>query len=460
MNNPLFRRVGQNQFKLTESVIISDQTNSLLREAYEKDLAFLQEQLITEGIWDKLKQTVGGAVDKAGGKAKELLVKPLIKMIMDKVKKDDPTGFAKLQQMSKAGGVGKIMNSPAIKQKSDAIGKQLQTIQENMTLDEMDDFLQEYIDGVLEEARILKDDPRNVRRRELAAQRRAARNNPTSPATKASVSQTGSASAEGPAAKASVNQKGNARARNGGVAAANQTGDSKANVKPKRGGKPTEKPVPAPKRTPAPSPAPNKTPSPAPAPSPAPSPAPNKTPSPDQKEQPSKEDPSMLQKIKAGVGGMVSKVYSWIKANPKLTAGIAIALVAAIVTAVAMNSGSGENMVQSELEKSSTPEQPAAQQAAQPASQPAQNTSQKNPNDFLYPRDGSSEEKVSNALNYARLNRDRYISSMELEKIIGYTPQGSVANRNQQMLTWYKNGKIGDNELADWFKTLANRAPK
>jgi len=150
-----------------------------LAEAFEHDLKRLEETLISEGfgdVWNKIKQK-GGEI--AHG-AKQALLKPLLKIVIDKIAKDDPEGLAKLTNAAKTNpaSIEKLMDNPAIKAKEKEVSRELSSIQEMLTEDEHEEIFQEYVDKVLEEARVLRDDPRNVRRRERAAQRRQAKTVP------------------------------------------------------------------------------------------------------------------------------------------------------------------------------------------------------------------------------------------------------------------------------------------
>ena len=136
------------------------------------DLKYLEQKLIEEGLWDAIKQKVGDATNKT----KEILLKPLIKLVVDKIAKDDPQGFSKLQQYSAdQSKIKDLLNHPDIKKKESEIGREVASLKESLSEAEHDDFIQEYIDAVLDEARVLRDDPRNVKRRERYQQRRAAR---------------------------------------------------------------------------------------------------------------------------------------------------------------------------------------------------------------------------------------------------------------------------------------------
>jgi hypothetical protein len=262
--------------------LISEQhkDTSPLAHLLEKDLTYLQERLIEEGLWDTIKQKVGGALEKTGEKAKEILVKPLIKVVLDKIAKDDPEGFAKLQQHAQKDpqNIKKLLDHPDIKKQQDKIEKELGNIQENLTEEQAEDFLQEYMDAVLEEARVLRDDPRNIKRRERYAQRKAERSKQKKPAAGDNIKQ---------GAKQLGKGLGQA-ADKIGIKAIEKGGDfiKGAADLAKKG-----------------------------------------------------LDTQVGQAAKGAVGGLIGKVYGWVKKNPKLSAGIGLGLLGAIFAAASIGSG-------------------------------------------------------------------------------------------------------------------------
>jgi hypothetical protein len=280
---------------INESYISSSPFEGNLNE----DLKYLEQKLIEEGLWDVIKQKVGDASNKT----KEILLKPLIKLVVDKIAKDDPQGFSKLQQYSAdQSKIKDLLNHPDIKKKESEIGKEVASVKESLSEAEHDDFIQEYIDAVLDEARVLRDDPRNVKRRERYQQRRAARAGQTpSPASKKTdpvkvdKSEPSQPKNDEPTAGQNIKQgaaqlgKGIAQgADKFGVAAIEKGGDLMAKA---MGG--VGKGVQALAQT-----------------------------------EPGK-----------AVGGLIGKIYQWAKAHPKITATAGIALLALIGTAAAIGSG-------------------------------------------------------------------------------------------------------------------------
>jgi hypothetical protein len=280
--------------KLKDLINEQHKNNSPLAHSLEKDLAYLQERLIEEGLWDTIKQKVSGALEKTGEKTKELLIKPLVKVILDKIAKDDPKGFAQIQQYAQKDpeNIQKLLDHPSIKKQQNKVEKELGNIQETLTEEQAEDFLQEYMDAVLEEARVLKDDPRNVARRARYAKRKADRlaggNAPTPP-------KDADTKKEEPSAGDNIKQgskqlaKGLGQAADkAGIWAIEKGGDAikgAANLIGKG------------------------------------------------------MDTKVGQAAKGAVGGLISKVYGWVKKNPKLSAGIGLGLLGAIFTAASIGSG-------------------------------------------------------------------------------------------------------------------------
>lgn len=280
---------------INESYINSSPFEGNLNE----DLKYLEQKLIEEGLWDVIKQKVGDASNKT----KEILLKPLIKLVVDKIAKDDPQGFSKLQQYSAdQSKIKDLLNHPDIKKKESELSREVASVKESLSEAEHDDFIQEYIDAVLDEARVLRDDPRNVKRRERYQQRRAARAGQTpAPApkktnpSKVDKSEPSKPKNDEPTAGQNIKQgaaqlgKGIAQgADKFGIAAIEKGGDLMAKA---MGG--ASKGVQALAQT-----------------------------------EPGK-----------AVGGLIGKIYQWTKAHPKITAAAGIALLGLIGTAAAIGSG-------------------------------------------------------------------------------------------------------------------------
>jgi len=153
------------------------QVNEILIEGFNRDLEAFEAYLIKEGLWDTIKQK--GAALASG--AKSALVQPLIKAIMNKIAQSDPEGFKKIQAAAASGesGIQQLLNSPEVKQQQQQISQDVAATTESIDDGLYSEVFEEAI-GYLIEARVLSNDPRNVRRRELAAQKRAASQQPAS----------------------------------------------------------------------------------------------------------------------------------------------------------------------------------------------------------------------------------------------------------------------------------------
>lgn len=131
----------------------ASQLEAELAEAFEHDLKRLEETLIAEGfgdIWNKIKQK---GSEMAQG-AKNALLKPLLKLIVDKIAKSDPQGMAKLANAAKNNpkAIANLMNNPQIQAKQKEVSQELKSINEILTEDEHEELFQEYVDVVLKEA--------------------------------------------------------------------------------------------------------------------------------------------------------------------------------------------------------------------------------------------------------------------------------------------------------------------
>ena len=148
------------------------QTNQILRDAFERDLKAFEQYLVQEGLWDTIKQKGSQLV----GGAKNALIQPLIKMVLDKLAQSDPEGYKKLQAAANdPAKLQALLNSPEVQQQQQSLGQDVATTAEGLDEEFYDEYLNEAYSHLVDEApRVLSTDPRNVRRRELAAQRRSA----------------------------------------------------------------------------------------------------------------------------------------------------------------------------------------------------------------------------------------------------------------------------------------------
>ena len=146
------------------------QTNQILCDAFEKDLKAFEQYIINEGLWDTIKQKGSQLV----GSAKAAILQPLIKMVLNKAAKDDPEGFKALAAAANdPAKFQALLTSPEVKQQQQALSQDVAATAEGLDEELYEEYLNEAYGYLVGEApRVLSNDPRNVRRRELAAQRR------------------------------------------------------------------------------------------------------------------------------------------------------------------------------------------------------------------------------------------------------------------------------------------------
>ena len=88
--------------------------NSKYSELLENDLKYIEEFLIREGIWDKVKGAAGAAAGKVKDFAADKIMKPLMDMLVAAIKKDPASAekLPELQQAAQGGGdIGAILQA-------------------------------------------------------------------------------------------------------------------------------------------------------------------------------------------------------------------------------------------------------------------------------------------------------------------------------------------------------------
>jgi len=149
------------------------QYNDILSEAFAKDVAAFEAYLVQEGLWDTIKQKGSQAL----GNVKNALLQPLIKMVLAKAAQSDPEGYKKLQAAAQdPQQLQAMLNSPEVQQQQQQISQDVAATAEGVEYDN-EALFEEAINNLIE-ARVLSNDPRNVRRRERYAQRKAASKQP------------------------------------------------------------------------------------------------------------------------------------------------------------------------------------------------------------------------------------------------------------------------------------------
>jgi hypothetical protein len=161
------------------------QCNDVLSEAFAKDVAAFEAYLVQEGLWDTIKQKGSQAL----GSVKSALLQPLIKMVLAKVAQSDPEGYKKLQAAAQdPQQLQAMLNSPEVQQQQQQISQDVATTAEGVEYDN-EELFEEVINNLIE-ARVLSNDPRNVRRRERYAQRKGTSKQPTQRANPVANNQT------------------------------------------------------------------------------------------------------------------------------------------------------------------------------------------------------------------------------------------------------------------------------
>ena len=116
------------------------QTNQILRDAFEKDLKAFEQYLVREGLWDTVKQKGSQLV----GGAKNALIQPLIKMVLDKLAQSDPEGYKKLQAAANdPAQLQALLNSPEVQQQQQSLGQDIATTAEGLDEELYNEYLNE-----------------------------------------------------------------------------------------------------------------------------------------------------------------------------------------------------------------------------------------------------------------------------------------------------------------------------
>ena len=129
------------------------QTNQILRDAFEKDLKAFEQYLVREGLWDTIKQK---GSQLAGG-AKNALIQPLIKMVLDKLAQSDPEGYKKLQAAANdPAQLQALLNSPEVQQQQQTVSQDVATAAEGLDEELYDEYLNEAYSHLVNEADALQ----------------------------------------------------------------------------------------------------------------------------------------------------------------------------------------------------------------------------------------------------------------------------------------------------------------
>jgi hypothetical protein len=135
------------------SEINTSHNKPTIYESAQKDIRYFESKLVSEGLWSSIKQTVGGAIDKMKGKAKEAIVQPIVNALIKKLAKNDPKGFVAVKNAAEAGKIGDLLNNPAVKREAEKVKGVLSEINESLYEGNLDDLIKEYNEEVFNEVK-------------------------------------------------------------------------------------------------------------------------------------------------------------------------------------------------------------------------------------------------------------------------------------------------------------------
>lgn len=133
------------------------QVNKILRDSFQQDLTAFEQYLIREGLWDTIKQKGANLV----GGAKNALLQPLVKTVLDKIAQSDPEGFKQLQAAAQdPQKLQALLNSPEVQQQQQAISQDVAATAESVDEELYELYLNEAYGNLVPEAWI---DPKTGR---------------------------------------------------------------------------------------------------------------------------------------------------------------------------------------------------------------------------------------------------------------------------------------------------------
>ena len=144
-------------FKILAEKYESVYTEEMLRESFDKDLKLFEQYLVQEGLWDTIKQKGSQLV----GGAKNALIQPLVKMVLNQIAQSDPEGYKRLQAAAQdPQQLQALLNSPEVQQQQQAIGQDVAATAESIADDIYYEYLNEAYGNLVDEAWI---DPKTGR---------------------------------------------------------------------------------------------------------------------------------------------------------------------------------------------------------------------------------------------------------------------------------------------------------
>lgn len=122
-----------------------------LQESFNYDAAQLHERMLSEGFSDSTKSVM----QDVPAKTKQQLTEPLIYAILQKLKQSDPKGFAQLQQYAKdPKKLNQLLNHPTIQKQSAKAGKELASGQLNEGDSEFEESFYNHLEEALQRGKV------------------------------------------------------------------------------------------------------------------------------------------------------------------------------------------------------------------------------------------------------------------------------------------------------------------
>ncbi len=450
-------------------------------ESAQNDIRYLESRLINEGIWSSIKQNVGGAINKAGGKAKELMIQPIINSVVAKLAKSDPRGFAMLKNAAQTGKVGDLLNRPEVqKQKAEIQGK-ITEIHESLYEENLDSIVEEYMEEVMNEAqRRLSNSKRNINRRKLYAKKKAeaakllkkkgmaVKDKKTGKKRRATQKDYEAIilaliNKEKNDPKTPPEEKQDYAAILGALT---QQSDGKPPAQePQKPNQPTPPQAQNPNAPGQPTPPQAQNPNAPGQPTPPQAQNPN---APGQPTPPQAQNPNEPDNKK----GFFAKIWQWIKDHPKISITIALGIIAAILAIVGMSNSSGDGVVKTAVENSGggnaaadTAAATNAPTAAPTAPAAAPTAPVQQAQDMMAAKQAAAAQKADQAMdwlkNASQADMAKNSGLPELQKILGTVGNGAGQSYTRNAVRAYKMMGAGDEEgLKQYFTRLAMQASK
>lgn len=141
----------RNQYNLLSEKYEQVYVEQVLRDNFEQDLKAFEQYLIKEGLWDTIKQKGTNLV----GGAKNALLQPLVKTVLDKIAQSDPEGFKQLQAAAQdPQKLQALLNSPEVQQQQQAISQDVAATAESIDDSIYFEYFNEAYGNLVDEAAV------------------------------------------------------------------------------------------------------------------------------------------------------------------------------------------------------------------------------------------------------------------------------------------------------------------